>query len=147
MPDPSTLPDDAILSMLHREVLLTEAKLHALDWELLQSDRNLRQFRSQLRQVTLHLVQAGRISSVFKPQEMVISEQICCYASAKHTLRLAQGVHIRNCRPELYSDFVQILLQIPSLRFLKRLLLILPKSGCLECAQYSGVLDKHAVVA
>ena len=50
-PDPSALPDDVILSMLQREVLLTEAKLHALDWELLQSDRNLRQFRSQLRQV------------------------------------------------------------------------------------------------
>ena len=50
-PDPASLPDDAIQSMLQREVLLTEAKLHALDWELLQSDRNLRQFRSQLRQV------------------------------------------------------------------------------------------------
>ena len=55
LPDPSSLPDEAILSMLQREVLLTEAKLHALDWELLQSDRNLRQFRSQLRQVTTFL--------------------------------------------------------------------------------------------
>lgn len=40
-----------MVAMLQREVLLTEAKLHALDYELITSDRKLRQLRSQLRQV------------------------------------------------------------------------------------------------
>lgn len=53
--EPSELPDSVIVSMLQREVLLTEAKLHALDYELVTSERKLRQLRSQLRQVSLPL--------------------------------------------------------------------------------------------
>ena len=45
------IPDSVIQAMLRREVLLTEAKLHFLDWELLTNDRKLRQLRTQLRQV------------------------------------------------------------------------------------------------
>ena len=44
------IPDSVIQAMLRREVLLTEAKLHFLDWELLTNDRKLRQLRTQLRQ-------------------------------------------------------------------------------------------------
>ena len=50
--EPPELPDHVIVAMLHREILLTEAKLHSLDYELVTSDRKLRQLRSQLRQVS-----------------------------------------------------------------------------------------------
>lgn len=49
--EPAELPDHVIIAMLQREVLLTEAKLHALDYELVMAERKLRQLRSQLRQV------------------------------------------------------------------------------------------------
>ncbi|KAK9824008.1 hypothetical protein WJX72_006929 [[Myrmecia] bisecta] len=44
------LPNDVILSMLEREVLLTRTKLHALDYEHLGGERALRSIKSQLRQ-------------------------------------------------------------------------------------------------
>lgn len=49
--EPPELPDSVSMAMLQREVLLTESKLHALDYELVTSERKLRQLRSQLRQV------------------------------------------------------------------------------------------------
>ena len=51
--EPAELPDYVIIAMLRREVLLTEAKLHALDYELVTAERKLRQLRSQLRQVRI----------------------------------------------------------------------------------------------
>lgn len=51
--EPSDLPDHVVLKMLHREVLLTKAKLHALNYEQAVAERKLRTLKSQLRQVTL----------------------------------------------------------------------------------------------
>lgn len=50
--EPSDLPDHVVLKMLHREVLLTRAKLHALNYEHAVAERKLRTLKSQLRQVT-----------------------------------------------------------------------------------------------
>ncbi|KAK9823299.1 hypothetical protein WJX72_001733 [[Myrmecia] bisecta] len=47
----SDLPDDVILSMLEREMLLTRAKLHALNYEHHVGERNFRRLQTQLRQV------------------------------------------------------------------------------------------------
>ena len=49
--EPSDLPDHVVLKMLHREVLLTKAKLHALNYEHAVAERKLRTLKSQLRQV------------------------------------------------------------------------------------------------
>ena len=49
--EPSDLPDHVVLKMLHREVLLTKAKLHALHYEQAVAERKLRTLKSQLRQV------------------------------------------------------------------------------------------------
>ena len=46
----SELPDNVVLKMLHREVLLTKAKLHALNYEQAVAERKLRTLKSQLRQ-------------------------------------------------------------------------------------------------
>ena len=46
----SELPDNVVLRMLHREVLLTKAKLHALNYEQAVAERKLRTLKSQLRQ-------------------------------------------------------------------------------------------------
>lgn len=51
--EPSDLPDHVVLRMLHREVLLTQAKLHALNYEQAVAERKLRTLKSQLRQVIL----------------------------------------------------------------------------------------------
>ncbi len=50
--EPSDLPDHVVLKMLHREVLLTKAKLHALNYEHAVAERKLRSLKSQLRQVS-----------------------------------------------------------------------------------------------
>jgi hypothetical protein len=45
------LPDEVIMAMLRREVLLTRAKLHALCYEQIMGERKLRSLKTQLRQV------------------------------------------------------------------------------------------------
>ena len=49
-PEPE-LPDSVIESMLQRELLLTNAKLHGLANEHSNAERRLRSLRAQLRQV------------------------------------------------------------------------------------------------
>ena len=105
------IPDSVIQAMLRREVLLTEAKLHFLDWELLTNDRKLRQLRTQLRQVhafpllvrrfLLLLVDpicsffVGEIGCTNRPQFSVcqagLVARLCC-----HCFGLAHGGHRRN---------------------------------------------------
>lgn len=45
------VPDEAMLSMLRREVLLTRAKLHYLGYQQMAAERMLRSLKAQLRQV------------------------------------------------------------------------------------------------
>ena len=58
--EPSDLPDHVVLKMLHREVLLTRAKLHALNYEHAVAERKLRNLKSQLRQVSIEAL-AGKL--------------------------------------------------------------------------------------
>lgn len=54
-PEEATLPDEVIVKMLGREVLLTEAKLHVLNYEHTLAERTLRSANAQIRQVGLGL--------------------------------------------------------------------------------------------
>lgn len=49
--DDNTLPDEVIVAMLTREALLTQAKLHALVFEHVMHDKQLRSTKAQIRQV------------------------------------------------------------------------------------------------
>ena len=46
------VPDEVVVKMLGREVLLTKAKLHALVFEHITSEKQLRSIRAQIRQVS-----------------------------------------------------------------------------------------------
>jgi hypothetical protein len=50
-PDDCHLPDDVVVKMLGREVLLTKAKLHALMYEHITAEKQLRSVKAQIRQV------------------------------------------------------------------------------------------------
>jgi len=45
------LPDEVIMAMLRREVMLTRAKLHGLCYDQIMGDRRLRSLKTKLRQV------------------------------------------------------------------------------------------------
>lgn len=49
--DTSELPDDLLLMVLKREELLTQAKLHVLQYDRMMGDSQLRNLRAELMQV------------------------------------------------------------------------------------------------
>ncbi len=51
LPADDSLPDQVLVAMLKREVLLTKAKLHYSLFEHICQDRQLRTWRAQLKQV------------------------------------------------------------------------------------------------
>lgn len=52
------LPDEVIMAMLRREVMLTRAKLHGLCYDQIMGERRLRSLKTQLRQVHYFLQEA-----------------------------------------------------------------------------------------
>ncbi len=67
--EPSDLPDHVVLKMLHREVLLTKAKLHALNYEHAVAERKLRSLKSQLRQVSSSCFVHFQLIPSLRPRE------------------------------------------------------------------------------
>jgi hypothetical protein len=78
-PEEATLPDEVIVKMLGREVLLTEAKLHVLQYEHTLAERSLRSANAQIRQV-------GAVSVCCCAQG-----QAMCYVKS-YRLRIDDGV-------------------------------------------------------